>query len=104
MWADARETFFGDGQNRRSLALVESALLWLSLEDGAPPLLDWSARGKALIHGDPAKPSIWFDKSLSLLVFADGQVCVGRAGPNPARLPACSRPPTRSPVRPHNAL
>jgi carnitine O-palmitoyltransferase 1 len=75
VWAEARETHFGDGQNRRSLALVESALLWLSLEDGAPPLLDWSARGKALIHGDPKKPSIWFDKSLSMLVFADGQMC-----------------------------
>ena len=74
LWAAAREAHFSDGQNRRSLALVESALLWLSLEAGAPPLLDWSARGRALIHGDPAKPGIWFDKSLSLLVFADGQV------------------------------
>ena len=73
-WADTRETCFGEGQNRRSLALVESALLWLSLEEGTQPMLDWSARGRALIHGDPARPSIWFDKSLSLLVFADGQM------------------------------
>jgi hypothetical protein len=79
-WAEVRSEFFSEGQNRRSLEKVESALLWMNLEvggSGAPaPPSTWTQRARALLHGDPARPTVWFDKSLSLNFFSNGHMGV----------------------------
>ena len=77
-WAEARGKYFSDGQNRRSLDKVESALFWLHLDDegGGPAPATWTERARALIHGVPDRPSVWFDKSISLTFFTDGHVGV----------------------------
>ena len=77
-WAEVRGKYFSDGQNRRSLDKVESALLWVHLdEEGAGPApATWTERARALIHGSPDRPSVWFDKSISLTFFTDGHVGV----------------------------
>lgn len=74
-WATVRETHFAEGVNRRSLDTVESALLYVVLsdktfEEGEP---GWTPRGKYLIGADPAMPDIWFDKSVCLVVTANGK-------------------------------
>jgi len=73
-WASIRGTHFSDGQNRRSLEKLESALLFVYLDtDTATAPDSWSARGRRLIHGSPKSPGIWFDKSISLTFFTDGK-------------------------------
>ncbi len=72
-WAEVREQHFREGVNGRSLSVIESALFWVALDDRSYEMLDWSARGKALIAGNPAQPNVFFDKSLSLVVFNDGR-------------------------------
>ena len=42
----------------------------LVLDDHKFP--DLSSRGKYLLHGDGA--SIWFDKSVNVIIFADGKM------------------------------
>ena len=80
IWADARAAHFLDGTtNRRSLAAIESALFFVALSDERFDMLDWTARGKSLLVGGGggggagARPHTWFDKSFSLVVFADGK-------------------------------
>lgn len=75
-WAEIRESYFSEGLNRRSLKTVESALLWVSLEDTATDMLDWEGRGRALIHGNRERSNIWFDKSVNMIFFANGKVGV----------------------------
>ncbi len=71
-WADARESFFSFGVNRLSLELVESAILVLSLDTESPST--WTDQGRLVLHGDGANR--WFDKSLNVVVFANGRAGV----------------------------
>ena len=75
-WAEVRETFFSEGLNRRSLHAVESAIMFLVLSDSVfeEGEKGWTARAKYLIAANRgASPDIWFDKSINLVVFADGK-------------------------------
>jgi len=58
------------GLNRRSLQLIESALLVAHLDVEAEDADSWTGRGRALIHGSGANR--WFDKSLNVVVFKNG--------------------------------
>lgn len=75
-WAEVREAHFSDGLNRRSLNAIERAIVYVSLEDVQFDDADWSGRARALLHGNRARPNIWADKSLSLVVFANGKAGV----------------------------
>jgi carnitine O-acetyltransferase len=69
-WAASRQALIAvDPANADALDTVESALFCLSLEDGSPD--GKLAACDALLHGDSANR--WFDKAVSLVVFADGQ-------------------------------
>ena len=74
-WAEFRESVFGEGPNARSLAAIESALFVLTLSPVSFPQTDdreqWSARGKRLLVSPGG--DTWYDKSVSLHVFADGK-------------------------------
>lgn len=65
-WARSREALAKD--NAVHLDMIETALFCLVLDDAAPdgPL----AAADALLHGNSANR--WFDKAVSLIVFADG--------------------------------
>lgn len=65
-WARSREALAKD--NAEQLDMIETALFCLVLDDAVPdgPL----AAADALLHGDSADR--WFDKAVSLIVFADG--------------------------------
>ena len=65
-WAATRETLAET--NATALEDVESALLCLCLEDTAPESTQEAC--DQLLHGDSGNR--WFDKSVSLVVFADG--------------------------------
>ncbi|XP_055863429.1 carnitine O-palmitoyltransferase 1, liver isoform-like [Biomphalaria glabrata] len=69
-WAKTRQEFFSDGINRESLNCVESAILFLFLDTEA--FSDLSSRASHLIHGRAGQ--FWFDKSLQLIVMADGHM------------------------------
>ncbi|KAH3870118.1 hypothetical protein DPMN_033300 [Dreissena polymorpha] len=60
-WATVRQTHFNGGLNQDSLATLEKALFH-----------DISSRAQYLFHADGK--SIWFDKSLTLLVQPDGRM------------------------------
>lgn len=76
-WAEVRETQFCDGVNRSSLHAVESAVLFLALSDKSyeenKETVEWTDRGKYLLGGDTDMPNTWFDKSINMIVFADGK-------------------------------
>jgi carnitine O-acetyltransferase len=68
-WASARESLQAcDPANEAALDEVEAALFCLCLEDFAPA--DTLAACDALLYGDGGNR--WFDKAVSLVVFADG--------------------------------
>ncbi|WP_211288644.1 choline/carnitine O-acyltransferase [Actinophytocola xinjiangensis] len=67
-WAAARESLLADEANAAALTEVESALFCLCLEDLAPEGTKQAC--DQLLHGDSGNR--WFDKSFSLIVFADG--------------------------------
>ncbi|MBW8486603.1 choline/carnitine O-acyltransferase [Actinomadura parmotrematis] len=69
-WAASRATLRAlDPANAAALEEIETALFCVCLEDAAPAGdLDAADR---LLHGDSANR--WFDKAVSLIVFADGQ-------------------------------
>ncbi|GAA2432161.1 choline/carnitine O-acyltransferase [Actinomadura vinacea] len=67
-WARARRTLLGDPANAASLDQVETALFCVCLEDLTPR--DTLHACDQLLHGDSGNR--WFDKALSLIVFADG--------------------------------
>lgn len=75
-WAQVRETYFSEGQNRRSMHAVESALFYMVLSDKVFADKDegWSPRARYLIGADKSYPDIWFDKSVNLIFTADGRV------------------------------
>lgn len=69
-WAASREALLAlDPANSQALAVVESALFCLCLEDIEP--VDTQGACDQLLHGNSANR--WFDKALSLIVFANGQ-------------------------------
>lgn len=68
-WAASRRTLLEcDGGNAWALDTIESALFAVCLDDFVPR--DRRAACDHLLHGDSANR--WFDKALSLIVFADG--------------------------------
>jgi carnitine O-acetyltransferase len=66
-WAASRATLI-DAGNAGALDTIERALFCLCLEDSAPS--DALEASDRLLHGDSANR--WFDKGVSLIVFADG--------------------------------
>ncbi|ESY85974.1 carnitine O-acetyltransferase [Mesorhizobium sp. LNHC220B00] len=72
-WAASREALCAlDSANAQALDVVESALFCLCLEDFAPA--DTHATCDQLLHGNSGNR--WFDKAVSLIVFADGRAGV----------------------------
>lgn len=68
-WAASRQRLLAlDPANREALDTVETALFCLCLEDLAPE--DDLQACEQLLHGDSGNR--WFDKAVSLIVFADG--------------------------------
>ena len=72
-WAEVREAHFSEGVNRRSLHAIESAILYLVLAEDEYDVLDWGGRGKRLLAGARNAPDVWYDKSICLVVQANGQ-------------------------------
>ncbi|WP_280460518.1 choline/carnitine O-acyltransferase [Nocardia carnea] len=68
-WAHARAELLTDPHNAAALDTIETALFCVCLEDFAPR--DELHASDTLLHGDSANR--WFDKSVSFIVFADGQ-------------------------------
>lgn len=68
-WARIRKQFFFRGLNRDSMASIEKAIFCVLLSDFAPK--NFNEKGKYLLHGDGK--SIWFDKCINYVFFADGQ-------------------------------
>ncbi|MGW0179506.1 choline/carnitine O-acyltransferase [Nocardia sp. NPDC003345] len=68
-WARARAELLADPENAATLDTVETALFCVCLEDFTPR--DEQHASDTLLHGDSANR--WFDKSVSFIVFADGQ-------------------------------
>lgn len=68
-WARARAELLTDPHNAAALDTIETALFCVCLEDFAPR--DELHACDTLLHGDSANR--WFDKSVSFIVFADGQ-------------------------------
>ncbi|KFM61832.1 Carnitine O-palmitoyltransferase 1, liver isoform, partial [Stegodyphus mimosarum] len=67
-WANIRKKYLSSGVNRDSRRIIEKAVFCVTLTDYVPNSL--TDKGKFLLHGDGK--SIWFDKSLNLIVFANG--------------------------------
>jgi carnitine O-palmitoyltransferase 1 len=69
-WADTREKYLSTGLNRESLHVVESALVFLVLDEEKAGD-DWTNWGHSLIHGKTYDR--WFDKSVTFVVFRDAR-------------------------------
>ncbi|KIA61078.1 choline/carnitine O-acyltransferase [Nocardia vulneris] len=68
-WAASRQSLLAEPANAAALDTVETALFCVCLEDFAPR--DELHACDQLLHGDSANR--WFDKSVSFIVFGDGQ-------------------------------
>lgn len=68
-WAQSRQRLLAEPANAAALDTIETALFAVCLEDFAPR--DDLHACDELLHGDSANR--WFDKSVSFIVFADGQ-------------------------------
>ncbi|MFI7666966.1 choline/carnitine O-acyltransferase [Nocardia sp. NPDC049526] len=68
-WAVSRQGLLTEPANVAALDTIETALFGLCLEDFTPR--DELQACDHLLHGDSANR--WFDKSVSFIVFADGQ-------------------------------
>ncbi|WP_040779591.1 choline/carnitine O-acyltransferase [Nocardia pneumoniae] len=68
-WAQSRQRLLAEPANAAALDTVETALFAICLEDFAPR--DELHACDQLLHGDSANR--WFDKSVSFIVFGDGQ-------------------------------
>lgn len=66
-WAQIRQTLLAD--NQTAVDAIETALFCVCLEDIAPE--NPKQASDQLLHGNSANR--WFDKSISLIVFANGQ-------------------------------
>ena len=67
-WAGVREQLAADPDNASALDTIETALFCVCLDDVTPA--DRLAACDQLLHGDSGNR--WFDKAVSLIVFADG--------------------------------
>jgi carnitine O-palmitoyltransferase 1, liver isoform len=56
--------------NRRSLQIVESALLFVHLDTETKDIETWTGRAHSLMHGNGA--TRWFDKSINVVSFPNG--------------------------------
>eukprot|EP00040_Diaphanoeca_grandis_P039330 m.258774 g.258774 ORF g.258774 m.258774 type:complete len:805 (-) comp37068_c0_seq1:58-2472(-) len=70
-WAELREDYLGSGLNKTTLAIVESALFLVVLDDLVPK--DESTMGTSLLAGVGNR---WYDKSFCLVAFANGRIGV----------------------------
>ncbi|MEV6320086.1 choline/carnitine O-acyltransferase [Nocardia sp. NPDC051787] len=68
-WAASRQRLLAEPANAAPLDTIETALFAICLEDFAPR--DELHACDQLLHGDSANR--WFDKSVSFIVFGDGQ-------------------------------
>ncbi|WP_069162626.1 choline/carnitine O-acyltransferase [Nocardia altamirensis] len=68
-WAANRQELLADPVNAAALDTIETALFCVCLEDFAPR--DEQHACDQLLHGDSGNR--WFDKSVSFIVFEDGQ-------------------------------
>jgi carnitine O-acetyltransferase len=68
-WATSRAQLLANPGNAAALDTIETALFCLALEDFAPD--GTLAICDALLYGNPENH--WFDKSVSLIVYADGR-------------------------------
>eukprot|EP01138_Halocafeteria_seosinensis_P008119 gb/GECG01008297.1/.p1 GENE.gb/GECG01008297.1/~~gb/GECG01008297.1/.p1 ORF type:complete len:597 (+),score=61.96 gb/GECG01008297.1/:1-1791(+) len=73
-WAETRELYFSEGLNRRSLNMIDSAIFFVHLDQTEYDLLDWTGRGRSIMHGDGADR--WLDKSFTLVVHRNGKIGV----------------------------
>mmetsp|Transcript_6004 Transcript_6004/g.15276 ORF Transcript_6004/g.15276 Transcript_6004/m.15276 type:complete len:798 (+) Transcript_6004:392-2785(+) len=71
-WAEAREEFFWEGNNKECLRTIEKASFVLLLEHRE--CKDSQEQAKMLLHGDGK--NIWFDKSLNFITFPNGKAGV----------------------------
>jgi carnitine O-palmitoyltransferase 1 len=69
-WAQFGEDFCSDDINKRSLDAIENAIFFLVLDETSPDT--WTDKGRSLITGSGANR--WFDKSLTLVAFANGSI------------------------------
>ncbi|WP_062997227.1 choline/carnitine O-acyltransferase [Nocardia mikamii] len=67
-WAGVRGRLLEDPENAAALEVIETALFCVCLDDVTPA--DQLAASDQLLHGDSGNR--WFDKAVSLIVFADG--------------------------------
>ncbi|XP_074661158.1 carnitine O-palmitoyltransferase 1, muscle isoform-like [Tubulanus polymorphus] len=68
-WARIRNSYFKNGPNKEALDVIEKSVFVVVLSD--EKFEHFSDRGKYLLHGDGG--NMWFDKSFSLVFFADGK-------------------------------
>ncbi|GAA5052983.1 choline/carnitine O-acyltransferase [Nocardia callitridis] len=68
-WAASRQTLLADAGNAAAIDTIETALFAVCLEDFVPR--DEQHACDQLLHGDSANR--WFDKSVSFIVYGDGQ-------------------------------
>lgn len=77
-WAETRSKYFSTGINEESLHAVESATLFLSLDDKPfglsfdCPQENLDNQARMLLHG--SGNNRWFDKSFTLVITSDAQV------------------------------
>ncbi|XP_062860356.1 carnitine O-palmitoyltransferase 1, muscle isoform [Trichomycterus rosablanca] len=78
-WAKARQKYFSEGVNKKSLDVIETAAFFLTLDEEAhgydpekPNSMDLYA--KSLLHGKCYDR--WFDKSFTLIVYKNGKIGV----------------------------
>uniref|UniRef100_F6WXR3 Uncharacterized protein n=1 Tax=Ciona intestinalis TaxID=7719 RepID=F6WXR3_CIOIN len=75
-WAKARNTYFVDGVNKKSLHAIEKAAFILVLDDEEHVVSDedsasLSKYGRSLLHGKCYNR--WFDKTFNCIVFKNGR-------------------------------
>jgi len=68
-WANIRKEHLLVGKNKDSLRTLETAIFIAILSEETPQTL--SEKGKQLLHSDGKR--IWFDKSMNLTFFKNGQ-------------------------------
>lgn len=71
-WAKIRREHFSSGINRDSLHAIEESIVLIVLDDHK--FEDITERAKYLLHGDGS--SVWFDKTVCVIVFQDGKLGV----------------------------
>ena len=68
-WAKIMKKHFCEGLNGRSLDVINKAILMVALFEKVPK--DMSDKARNIMHSDGK--TLWFDKSVTLCIFPDGQ-------------------------------